>query len=89
MERKEIFEQVRKIVETFVDLARDNDIKAFSRLKEDLGCDSLDGVEIAIELDKAFGISTTDADVALINNGTVNDIVDLVEKYLTKKEKKS
>ena len=59
-----------------------------SRLKEDLGLDSLDGVDIAIELDKTFGVNTDNDDITTINNGTVDDVVDMVERLLIKEEKK-
>lgn len=87
MNREEIFEKVKIIVEDKVkDLHRVN-VQGNSRLKDDLGCDSLDGVEISIDLDKTFRIRTNDADIELIQNGTVNDLVDLVERKLTKENK--
>lgn len=90
MDRKEIFEKVKVIVEAYTaDLARIKEIQGNTRIKEDLGCDSLDGVEISVDIDKTFGINTTDKDIETINNGTVDDIVDMVERLLTKKNKKS
>lgn len=89
MNREEIFEKVKAIVEVEVrDLHRVN-VQGNSRIVEDLGCDSLDVVEISIELDKTFGINTSDIDIETIENGTVDDIVDMVERILTKKNKKS
>lgn len=83
MERKEIFEKIKGIIENFIDLSRNYNIDGSTKLKEDLGCDSLDGVEISLELDKTFRINTNDVDIETINNGTVDDIVDMVEKKLT------
>ena len=89
IEKEEIFEKVKMIIEDHVDLAMNYDIQGSTKLKEELGCDSLDGVEISMDLDKAFGISTDDKDIDAITNGTVNDIVDMVESKLTQKNKKS
>lgn len=88
IEKEEIFEKVKKIIEDYVDLAMNYDIQGSTKLKEELGCDSLDGVEISMELDKTFRINTTDSDIEVINNGTVDDIVDLVEKKLNEKSNK-
>lgn len=87
MDRQEIFEKVKEIVSPFVDVPNPQkaEIKGSDSLKLDLECDSLDGVEISMELDKTFGIHTDDEDIATINNGTVDDIVDMVERKLTKK----
>lgn len=86
MERKEIFEKIKRIIENFMDLPRNYNIDGSTKLKEDLGCDSLDGVEISLELDKTFRINTNDVDIETINNGTVDDIVDMVEKKINSKE---
>lgn len=88
MNREEIFEKVKEIVSTFADVPRSQrtDIQGSTSLKLDLECDSLDGVEISMELDKTFGIRTDDKDIETINNGTVDDIVDMVERKLTKKK---
>ena len=88
MNREEIFEKVKAIVSTFADVPRSQrtDIQGSTSLKLDLECDSLDGVEISIELDKTFGINTSDIDIETIENGTVDDIVDMVERKLTKKK---
>ena len=91
MDREEIFEKVKEIVSTFTGVphSQKTDIQGSTSLKLDLECDSLDGVEISMELDKTFGIRTDDKDIETINNGTVDDIVDMVERILTKKNKKS
>ena len=86
MERKEIFEKIKGIIENFIDLSRNYNIDGSTKLKEDLGCDSLDCVEISLELDKTFRINTNDVDIETINNGTVDDIVDMVEKKINSKE---
>ena len=87
MNREQIFEKVKKIVTDNVDFEPEHiSLTEQTRLKEDLGADSLDGVEIAMELDKEFGIDTSDQEIDRINNGTLTDIVDVVEENLNKKQ---
>lgn len=86
MNRPEIFEKVKHIVETIVDVPKGVSLTESTRLKEDLAADSLDGVDIALQLDFDFGIDTDDQDIEKINNGTLSDIVDLVEESLKKKQ---
>ncbi len=88
MNRPEIFEKVKHIVETIVDVPKGVSLTESTRLKEDLAADSLDGVDIAVQLDFDFGIDTDDQDIERINNGTLSDIVDLVEESLKKKQPK-
>lgn len=87
MNREQIFEKVKKIVTDNVDFDPEHiSLTGQTRLKEDLGADSLDGIEIAMELDKEFGIDTSDQEIDRINNGTLTDIVDVVEENLYKKQ---
>ena len=87
MNREQIFEKVKKIVTDNVDFEPEYiSLTGQTRLREDLGADSLDGIEIAMELDKEFGIDTSDQEIDRINNGTLTDIVDVVEENLNKKQ---
>ena len=87
MNREQIFEKVKKIVTDNVDFDPEHiSLTGQTRLKEDLGADSLDGIEIAMELDKEFGIDNSDQEIDRINNGTLTDIVDVVEENLYKKQ---
>ena len=87
MNREQIFEKVKKIVTDNVDFDPEHiSLTGQTRLKEDLGADSLDGIDITIELDKEFGIDISDQEIDRINNGTLTDIVDVVEVNLYKKQ---
>ena len=89
MEREEILAKVKEIVIESIEVDDNPEsVKETSRLKEDLGGDSLDAAEVAIGLDKQFGINTSDEDIARINEGTVKDVVDIVVEHLKKKEDK-
>lgn len=54
------------------------EITAESKIKEDLGADSLDMVEIVMDIEDAFDITVDDGDAAAII--TVQDVVDYVIK---------
>lgn len=87
MNREQIFEKVKKIVTDSVDFdPKQISLTGLTRLREDLGADSLDGFEISMELDKEFDIETSDQEIDRINNGTLTDIVDVVEENLNKKQ---
>lgn len=51
-----------------------------SRLREDLGADSLDVVEVAMDLEQAFDIAIDEADEELLDTATVRQVVDLLKR---------
>lgn len=59
-----------------------NDISADSDFVEDLGADSLDIVEMVMEIEEEFNIEIPDEDVE--NLGTVQHLVTYLAKSLTK-----
>jgi acyl carrier protein len=54
------------------------DVSPDARLKEDLGADSLDQVEMVMHAEEKFDIEVADEDLTNIN--TVNDFIDFVCK---------
>lgn len=54
----------------------ENAVTPEAKLKEDLGIDSLSAVELALELESAFGVRIEDDELAKVI--TVQDIVDIV-----------
>lgn len=48
----------------------------------DLNCDSLDIVEIVMELEEEFGVQITDQEGEALNTGTVADLHALIERKL-------
>ncbi len=74
-------ESVRKIVvDTLVsefELERDKIVPA-ARLREDLGLDSLDGVDLIVALEKALSVQIPETDARQIR--TVQDIFQFIEK---------
>ena len=58
------------------------DVKTTMRIKEDLGADSLDVVEILISIEDKYGIQVPDEVVMSIK--TVKDLIEAVEKFSKK-----
>ena len=71
------FEKIRKIVAQQLDLDPEA-ITMESRLIEDLKADSLDIVELIMDLEQDFGVEIPDDD--LPNIKTIGDIVNYLEK---------
>lgn len=78
-----MFEEIKKLL---IDCANvdEKKIKPESRLKEDLGFDSLYAVEMALELETAYGIKIETEELKKLV--TVANVCDLVQAKL--KEKK-
>lgn len=78
MEREEILKKVKAIIAIKTD---DDEFNEESNLKEDLGYDSLDEIELIMEAEKEFGIFIQDDLAASIK--TIGDAVNLIERILT------
>lgn len=61
---------------------REDDIKADSRFVDDLGADSLDIVELVMEIEEEFDIEIPDEDVESLL--CVKDVVDYIAKLAGK-----
>lgn len=59
------------------------DIKEENSLSNDLGLDSLDFVEIVIDLENAFGISIHDDEMDPMGDNSVKDLIDLIENKIS------
>ena len=75
MDRDEVFAVVRAALAEALELSEE-DISEDSRFKEDLEADSLDLVELLLEMERVYGFRVTDEEAADIN--TVGDAVDLI-----------
>ncbi len=69
------FDKIRDIIVENLDVDAD-EVKLETSLKDDLGADSLDAVEIVMAVEEEFGIEIPDEDAQKI--ATVKDIVDYV-----------
>lgn len=73
----EIFDKIKSIISDELNIDQDKITKE-ANIREDLGADSLDAVEVIMALEDEFGI-TIDDDTAQ-SFKTVGDLVDYVEK---------
>lgn len=81
MTKQEIIEKVNKEVFDLRDMNQDDLLlleNKETRLAEDLGIDSLEKVELVIELEREFAIHISDTEVDSIL--TLNDIYQYVDK---------
>jgi len=73
----DIAERVKKVIKE--SLAKDS-VTESSNFIDDLGADSLDVVEIVMDLEEEFGITIEDTDAEHIR--TVGDAIEFLEKIL-------
>lgn len=72
-----MFEKVKSIIVSTTNVDA-NKVIPTANLKDDLGIDSLDSVELVLELENEFNVTIEDSEVQ--NLVTVQDIVTLVEQ---------
>ena len=74
-----VFDKVKEIIvkELKVDAEK---VTLDARLKDDLGADSLDAVEIVMDLEDAYGIEIDDSEAE--NVTTVGDLVKAIEQLV-------
>ncbi len=76
MERKDIFNRVKKIVAENLSVD-ETEITEKTTFVEDLGADSLDLVDLVMALENEMGISIEDEKLSELS--TVSDVIELIE----------
>ena len=71
--------EVKRIIEDKLGL-RESDYELRSDFRMDLGCDSLDMLDLIMEIEKEFNIMIPDDDAYSIN--TVQQLMDYVDKRI-------
>ena len=71
-----IFDKVKEIIVDQLD-ADENDVTQDASIRDDLGADSLDVVDLVMSIEEEFDIEVPDEEVA--NMKTVGDIVKYIE----------
>lgn len=79
MKKEEIEKKVNYIIVDKLRVSND-DVKPDALMEDDLGADSLDAVEITLDLEREFGITISDEDMDGLANCKVSDIYDLVNR---------
>jgi acyl carrier protein len=72
-DKKEIREKVRDILTGTLGVPVEA-VEPTATLKYDLMADSLDAIEISIQLEREFGVNITDYQITSMHEGTVEDI---------------
>ena len=75
LDRQAVFEKVRKALAESLEIPEE-DITEGSLFKEDLDADSLDLVELLLQMERVYGFKVSDDEASEIR--TVGDAVDLV-----------
>ncbi len=75
--REEVHEQVREILVERLDID-EGDVTEDASLRDDLKADSLDLVELIMDLEERFGVKISDEEAQSI--GTVGEAVDFIVK---------
>jgi acyl carrier protein len=78
-----MWEKIKEIVDK--EFYYEGELKPETRIIEDLGADSLDLPVLVINLEEKFGIRIHDEEIETIT--TIGDIVTILEKKMTVKEK--
>lgn len=88
MSSNDIFKKLVIIIEQFLQVAREKDMKEkpiitmTTDLYEDLGIDSLEAMDLVAEIEKSFSISVEAQE--LISKNKMSDLVDYIEKIFNK-----
>ena len=85
--REEIESGVREVIARCMQLETD-EVKNDDLMKEDIGCDSIDCVEIVMELEKEFDINIPYNEVDAAAGWTVSELCDYVEERLKERNKR-
>ncbi len=79
MNKNEVFEKVKAVILNELDVKAEK-VTLQAKLKEDLGADSIDAVQIIMALEDEFEIKLEDDNLEKIS--TVEDIVDFIMQVL-------
>ncbi len=79
LSRKEIEEKVNEILVDKL-CVTEEEVKPEASLEDNLGADSLDAVEIIMEIEREVDITIPDEEVSVMKSCKVSDVYDIVEK---------
>ena len=76
-----------RVINILKELSRKEDIQITDDLQTDICLDSLELVQLLIEIENEFEIILNESDLNPFDLTTVKDVVDLVERYVDGDEK--
>jgi acyl carrier protein len=83
MEKQEMINKINDILIDKLCIDNRDELKPEAKLAEDFGADSLDAIDITMEIEHQFGISISDYQMHQMTDGaTVHDIYTMVEEAL-------
>lgn len=77
--RESIRKEVVEVIINSLGLSVEEECTDNADLRHDLGCDSLDLIELTMELEEKYGISIPDADADKLT--TVGHVIDYITKH--------
>lgn len=77
--RQEIEKKVNDVLVEKLEIGY-SEIKPDAQLEQDFGADSLDAVDIVMELERVFNITIKDEEFDSVDSWKVSDIYDLVDR---------
>lgn len=83
MDKQDIITKVNDILIDKLCIDNPADVKPEAKLAEDLGADSLDAIDVTMEIEHQFNISISDYQMHQLTDGaTVQDVYAMVEEAL-------
>ena len=81
--REEIERKVRAVISAVID----DEVNMNELMRDDLCCDSIDLVEIVMDLEKEFGIDIPNNEAEAAAGWTVSEVCDYVEEKMKEQKK--
>ena len=88
MSTEQIFYKVCDIMKNESLVQMDVEIRMATLMTDQLGLDSLDYIELSLEIDREFGVQIPDDDFYTLNTQTVGTLCNIIERELAKKASK-
>ena len=83
MDKQDIITKVNDILIDKIGIYNPDELKPEAKLAEDLGADSLDVIDVTMEIEHQFNISISDYQMhQMTDGGTVQDVYDMVAEAL-------
>ena len=83
IDQVEIKKKVNEIISSTLTDISAAEVKADAKFVEDMGADSIDVLEICLEIEKAYGFVVDDDEYSNMKKDTPQDFYDLVVRHLS------